>query len=244
MSGEAPWADADALGGHDPQWHPFSYGSHPPEPPYATGRQEWSDPTEPAWLDATTVADLLGLREATTATVPNPRVPLIEHLPPPAAPPAAPVHRSRRRPGRIRRPWLQVLGSLFGALTAVAFVTVCVTAWMLSYAPLRHLVDSRTPQDMAKAWPIVVHGPWLAGCLSVLRAALNGRRAAHSWAVVAVFSCLATGLCTAGAAHTAPAMVVAGLPPLAGAVCLHQFVRQLTATTRPAPRTHARRVRG
>jgi hypothetical protein len=45
----------------------------------------------------------------------------------------------------------------------------------------------------------VVLRPWLVGCLSVLRAAVDGRRAVRSWPVVVLLSAVCSGLIVADA---------------------------------------------
>ncbi|WP_354639351.1 hypothetical protein [Kitasatospora camelliae] len=79
----------------------------------------------------------------------------------------------------------------------------------------------------------------MAGCLSILRAALDGRRPVHSWVVVLAFSTVATGLCVSGVAQTVPDVIVAGLPPVAAAICLDQLARQ-RISAHPPQRPRAR----
>lgn len=130
--------------------------------------------------------------------------------------------RSANRPGRR-----SVVGSLIEGATALIATVVCALGYLLSYGPLHHLAQPRVPQSLAQPWPVVIYGPWLAACLSLLRAALDGRRVVHSWCVVVVFSSVATVLCIADVPRTAVDTVVAGLPPVTAAVALHQLVRQL-----------------
>lgn len=106
---------------------------------------------------------------------------------------------------------------------------MCLLGWTFSYDPLRDLALTRVPQGLSQLWPLIIYGPWLVGCLSVLRAALDGRRPVHSWVVVVVFSSMATGLCVADVSRTVPDVIVAGLPPITAVVSLHQLVRQLLA---------------
>ncbi|MFF7633812.1 DUF2637 domain-containing protein [Kitasatospora sp. NPDC008050] len=153
-------------------------------------------------------------------------------------------HRRRRSQPAVVS-WPLAIGEAFGVLTAVMVTAVCVLGGMLSYDPLRDLAQSRVPHGLSHLWPVIVYGPWLVGCLSVLRAALEGRRPTHSWAVVVISSSLATGLCISDACQTyfgVLDIVVAGLPPITAAVSLHQLVRQLTTahTARRAPRHTAR----
>ncbi|WP_280702755.1 DUF2637 domain-containing protein [Kitasatospora sp. GP82] len=133
--------------------------------------------------------------------------------------------------------WPQVVGALARLLTVLTVTSVCLLGGMLSYDPLRDLSLSRVPPGVAHLWPAVVYGPWLAGSLSILRAAMGGRRIAHAWVVVVVFSAVATALCIAHTAPTMPDLIIAGLPPFTSLTALHQLVRQITATrrARPAP---------
>ncbi|WP_344441446.1 DUF2637 domain-containing protein [Kitasatospora nipponensis] len=160
-------------------------------------------------------------------------------------PPGAPASRHRRRPRLGAPSWPRVIGALFGVLTAVTVIAVCVLGWLLSYHPLQDLAFTRVPRGLSQLWPVIIYGPWLAGCLSVLRAALHGRQPIHSWVVVILFSTLATGLCVAEVTRTASNLVVAGLPPLTAVISLHQLVRQLVTAPgvrRPPGRAAAHKL--
>ncbi|MGY0056886.1 DUF2637 domain-containing protein [Streptomyces sp. LZ34] len=158
----------------------------------------------------------------------------------------SPAHvrgRGRRRRVRFRlptMPWLQLISLIFAALTTVIVAMLSVLGGMVSYGPLRYLASPSTSESMAAWWPLLVYGPWLVASLSVLRAALHRRGAAHSWAVVVLFSTIAVFLCVAHAPKDPPSMAVAGLPPVAALVSFHQLVRQITLTSPPRhalPRT-------
>ncbi|MFH9349393.1 hypothetical protein [Kitasatospora sp. NPDC017646] len=182
--------------------------------------------------------------ENETAFVPPPRAPGLTEtafVPPPRAPvePSGPrgtggpvgpsTSRHRRRPPFPRPAWPHLVSSVFGALTALTVTAACALGLVFSYGPLQELAFSCVPRGLSQLWPVVVYGPWLAGCLSVLRAVQHGRQPFHSWVVVVLFSGLAAGLCVADVPWTPTAVVVAGLPPLTGVISLHQLVRQLTA---------------
>jgi hypothetical protein len=169
------------------------------------------------------------VRVADEGFVPPPRAPIEQPGPNPGAPAPPPVSRHRRRSRFTAPSWPRLISATFGALTALTVTAVCALGWALSYDPLRDLAFSRVPRGLSLLWPVVVYGPWLAGCLSVLRAAIHGRPPVHSWVVVVLFSTLATGLCVADVSWTVPSVVVAGLPPLTAVISLHQLVRQLTA---------------
>ncbi|RNG34650.1 DUF2637 domain-containing protein [Streptomyces botrytidirepellens] len=195
--------------------------------------------------------DLARLLQSTGAipTVPPPAPPSV----PTAAPVEDPVHstgpipirspspthvrgRGKRRRVRFRlptMPWLQMTSLIFAAMTTVIVAMLSVLGGMISYPPLRYLASPSTSESMAAWWPLLVYGPWLVASLSVLRAALHRRGAAHSWAVVVLFSTIAVFLCVAHAPKNAPSMAVAGLPPVAALVSFHQLVRQITLTSPP-----------
>ncbi|MEU4897341.1 DUF2637 domain-containing protein [Streptomyces sp. NPDC044780] len=192
--------------------------------------------------------DLARLLQTTSAEEPvhttgpiGPAGPL--RTPSPSPSPAHVRGRGKRRRVRFRlptMPWLHVISLLFAAVTTVIVAMLSVLGGMISYRPLRYLASPSTSESMAAWWPLLVYGPWLVASLSVLRAALHRRGAAHSWAVVVLFSTIAVFLCVAHAPKNAPSMAVAGLPPVAALVSFHQLVRQITLTSPPRhalPRT-------
>ncbi|GAA1239997.1 hypothetical protein GCM10009665_33590 [Kitasatospora nipponensis] len=150
-----------------------------------------------------------------------------EDEPAPAHAEAPVIRRHRRRPDQTPRPWDQIVACAVGGLSAVMVAAVCLLGWVLSYNPLHDLARSQVPRGLSVLWPLVIYGPWFISCLSAVRAALDGRQLRHSWIVMIVFSIGAAGLCIATSAHAPLNMLVAGLPPLAGLISLHQLVRQL-----------------
>ncbi|WP_308432969.1 DUF2637 domain-containing protein [Streptomyces chryseus] len=146
----------------------------------------------------------------------------------------SPSRRRRRAPRKK-----SALGALrttsffLAALAAVVVSMVCAFGGMVAYDPLRHLARYRTPAGVAGWWPLLVYGPWTVASLSILRAALHRRRAAHSWAVVLLFSTVSMLLCVAQAPHTPLDAATAALPSLAALACFQQLVRQITLTRPP-----------
>ncbi|MDH6123811.1 DUF2637 domain-containing protein [Kitasatospora sp. GP82] len=202
---------------------------HPRAAPYEqNGWYDGSATPGSAWPSFPTV-EALGTWDPEGVFIPHPRVPADEFAPLTAnsTVPQVPRHRRRAHPPVVT--WSQVISSLFGVLTAVTVTAMCLLGWTLSYDPLQDLALSRAPHGLSQLWPLIVYGPWIVGCLSVLRAALDGRRPLHSWVVVVLFSSVATGLCIADVSQTVPNVIVAGLPPITAVVSLHQLVRQLTA---------------
>ncbi|MFF3482103.1 DUF2637 domain-containing protein [Streptomyces sp. NPDC002701] len=144
-------------------------------------------------------------------------------------------HPSGHRKVRVRKvrfTWLQTVSFLIAALAAVIVSMVSVFGGIVSYVPLRH-VASHTQSGTAVWWPLLVYGPWMMASLSILRAALHQRRAAHSWFVVLVFSSVAMALCAAQADRSFTGIAAAVLPALAALSCFQQLVRQITMTRPP-----------
>ncbi|WP_052441825.1 DUF2637 domain-containing protein [Streptacidiphilus anmyonensis] len=112
----------------------------------------------------------------------------------------------------------------------MTFTTVCLLGWMLSYGALRYAASYPFSQELSELWPAIVYGPWLASCLSVLRAAAHGHRVTHSWVTVILFACFSMGLSIAAVPRTLPDMLVVGLPTLSSVVSLHQLVRRLASS--------------
>ncbi|MFD1831006.1 DUF2637 domain-containing protein [Streptomyces desertarenae] len=152
-------------------------------------------------------------------------------------------HRRRRRtPHRSEVSWLHMFSFAIAALTAGIVAMVSVLGGLVSYDPLRQVAGPGVPSDLARWWPLLIYGPWLAGSLSILRATVLRRRVRHSWAVVIAFSTVAVALCVAEAPRTLAGIAAAGLPPITALACFHQLVGQITLTQprhalprRPAP---------
>ncbi|MET9887350.1 hypothetical protein ABZZ20_30275 [Streptomyces sp. NPDC006430] len=135
-------------------------------------------------------------------------------------------------------------GSLFTAvLVAVIAAVVSIFSGLAICDTLRHSAGPRTAHDVVSWWPLLIYGPWMVASLSILRAALHQRRAVHSWAIVLLFSTLATLLCVAQASHTFAARAAATLPPIAALACFQQLVRQITLTRPPRQSTPRHRNR-
>ncbi|MFJ6742888.1 DUF2637 domain-containing protein [Streptomyces sp. NPDC091279] len=161
-------------------------------------------------------------------------------LPPlrPAPPRRRRRSRSRSRKGEVGA--VRTTSFFLAAIAAVVVSMVCVFGSMVSYAPLHHVARYRTSALAVGWWPLLVYGPWTVASLSILRAALHRRRAAHSWAVVVLFSVVAVLLCIAQAPRTPVDAGVAALPAVASLACFQQLVRQITLTRPPRRQAHPR----
>ncbi|MER6996976.1 DUF2637 domain-containing protein [Streptomyces sp. NPDC000410] len=150
-----------------------------------------------------------------------------------------PAHR-RVQPRRPTLSRLQRASYFIAAVAAVVVSMVSVLGGMLTYDPLRQLAGIHAPYS--SGWPLLVYGPWVVATLSILRAALHRRRAAHSWSVVLFFSSIAMFLCIAQAPRTITGAATAALPALAALACFQQLVRQITLTRPPRKAVRRRRA--
>ncbi|MTE22212.1 DUF2637 domain-containing protein [Streptomyces sp. TRM43335] len=155
--------------------------------------------------------------------------------PSPARSPTRQASDRRRRRRRRSQPrpevsWLHLFSFAVAALTAGIVAMVSVLGGLVSYDPLRQIAGPTVPADLARWWPLLVYGPWLAGSLSILRATVLRRRVRHSWAVVIVFSTVAVALCVAEAPRTPTGIAAAAIPPITALACFHQLVGQITLT--------------
>lgn len=195
--------------------------NHPLWPPVGQSSPEVPYPVVDGWTDASVQSRTVGVEA------------LMQEIGLPAAgfhPQVIddrPEHRSRTARPAGRR--ADVMGSLLGFLTAAVVTVACILGWAISYHPLQNVALSRLPRNLSQYWPVVIYGPWMAASLSVLRAALGGRKVANSWTIILVFAGIASALCIVDTPSTMPEAVVAGLPPVTAVVCLQQMVRQLLA---------------
>ncbi|MEO3975593.1 DUF2637 domain-containing protein [Streptomyces sp. CAU 1734] len=165
-----------------------------------------------------------------------------------AAAPVAHVHvpsrpQGRRRVHRTRTPrkmpgGTRLLSAVLAMMTAFVMTAVGMLSALISYDPLRYLALVGVPDGLARGWPFLVFGPWLAACLSIIRASMYRRQATHAWLIVLCFTGIAMILCVAHSSRTVSGVAVAAIPPLAALACFHQFIRQ---TTLNHPPRHARR---
>ncbi|WP_394427351.1 DUF2637 domain-containing protein [Streptomyces sp. SGAir0957] len=149
--------------------------------------------------------------------------------------------RPRRRRPRYRLPGglLRLTSLLIAAAAAALVCGVCIFSGVVSYQPLREVAVHHTDPFSTDAWPLLVYGPWTVASLSVLRAGLHRRRAAHSWAVVLLFSLVAMALCITQAAPHPLDAATAALPAVAALACFQQLMRQITLS-RPPRQTRSR----
>jgi hypothetical protein len=155
-----------------------------------------------------------------------------------AAAVAAHRHRKRRRQIRWRVQlsaawWLKLANLVLAAAATIIVAMLSVLGGVISYDPLRGVASPGVSGALTSWWPLMIYGPWLVACLSILRAALHQRRVVHSWIVMVFFSALAVGLCVAEAPRTVTDLAVAGLAPVSALVAFHQLVRQIALINPP-----------
>lgn len=224
--------------------------------PVRTEPADTADPPFPPWDPAEELAYLLqeAHNEQYGTALPPPRreVPVTapprgplrdpqdtEELPPVRTPPAPAPRGHRKHPARRHSDAARIASYVLAALAALVVSMVSVFSGVVTYEPLLLVTATHSHGGPAAWWPLLVYGPWTAGSLSVLRAALHQRRAVHSWFCVLLFSSVAVLLCVAQAPRTVPATAAAALPGIAALACFQQLVRQITLTRpplRPLPR--------
>lgn len=153
-----------------------------------------------------------------------------------------PVNHRRRRPRLVRLQRSAVLGVVIVGITGAVTSTVSVLGAMVSYGPLRQLA-SPTAHGLDCSWPLLVYGPWLAGCLFVLHAAAHRRPGRTGWVAVILFSVIATALCIAHAPRTITASATAGLPPFSALASFLLLSRQITLLRPSRPKLPRQRRR-
>ncbi|MFI5566602.1 DUF2637 domain-containing protein [Streptomyces sp. NPDC051740] len=220
---------------NDERYDPLVYA-----PPMESHVPPWDPAEELAYL----LQEARG-EESSGFTVPGPR----EETPvtdPPAGspmgnlqeitaelPPLRASPRGHRKPPRRRPDALRLASYAIAALAAVTVSMVSVFSGVVTYEPLLLVTTAHSSGSSSAWWPVLVYGPWLAGSLSILRAALHRRRALHSWFVVLLFSTVAVLLCVAQAPRTITDTAAAALPGVAALACFQQLVRQITLTRPP-----------
>ncbi|MEV0322628.1 DUF2637 domain-containing protein [Streptomyces sp. NPDC050658] len=133
-------------------------------------------------------------------------------------------HRARKASGR----WSRFASRGVTTLTVVMVLCVVSLGGLISYKTLHVLGTSDLPQGVAHWWPLLIYGPWIVACLTILRSALHGRGTrGSSWTIMIFFSLINATLCAVNAIGDAVTTTVAGLPPIAALACLHQLVDQL-----------------
>jgi len=135
------------------------------------------------------------------------------------------------RPPVTGAPALDRLSHTMVVVTIVLVTAISLLGAAVTLEPMTHA--SPTTHGPARWWPVLVHGPWIVACLSILRSSLHHRRAVHSWIVAITFAGLSMALAVTDAPKTLHGIVVAALPAFAMTACLHQLVRQITLTRPP-----------
>ncbi|WP_073780944.1 hypothetical protein [Streptomyces sp. MJM1172] len=142
-------------------------------------------------------------------------------------------HRRTTTAKRSTAPLMRTGSFCTAVLVAIIAAVVSILSGLALCDALRHSATPHTAHEVVSWWPLLIYGPWMVGSLSILRAALHQRRAAHSWSIVLLFSLLATLLCVSQAPRTFAAQASATLPAIAALACFQQLVRTITLTRPP-----------
>jgi len=141
----------------------------------------------------------------------------------------------RRTPVDRRRPQPRRVHISAVLIVAIFVCSVSVIGWSLSYSydELRDVAALFMPSEVARWWPWMVYGPWIAAGFAIVRAALQGRSARWSWAVIVTASAGAVGLCVGNSTESILMMAVAGIPPITALACFEELAGQLSSRQRP-----------
>lgn len=144
-------------------------------------------------------------------------------------------HRARRTNGR----WSRLASQGVTTLTVLMVMSVVSLGGLISYETIHVVGTSDLPRGVSHWWPLLIYGPWIVACLTILRSALHGRTTSgSSWTIMIFFSLVNATLCAMNALGDAATAAVAGLPPIAALACLHQLVNQLTHKSGRIPDSH------
>ncbi|MFJ8602564.1 DUF2637 domain-containing protein [Streptomyces shenzhenensis] len=146
---------------------------------------------------------------------------------PTVQPTAGPRNRSHAGGPRIRPTAI--------LLTTIIVCTLAMLGWSISYSyeQLRAVAALFMPQSLARWWPWMLYGPWLAAGLSIMRASLQRRTARWSWTVIVTASVGSVALCVGNSSKSLLMMAVAGIPPLTALACFQELVGQFSYRYRP-----------
>ncbi|MFI6105975.1 hypothetical protein [Streptomyces sp. NPDC051310] len=211
-----------------------------PRPPYGPVEPPWDPTEELAFLLQDAIAAEDRAPRPAPAPAPAPHETAPGHSPlanldriTATLPPIRPAGAGHRKTRAWSLTWLRAASFCLAALAGAIVSMVSVFGGIVTYDPLRHIAAAHNSSAVVGWWPLLIYGPWLVASLSVLRAALHQRRAAHSWSVVLLFSAMAMLLCVAQAPRTVTAAAAAALPALASLACFQQLVRQITLVRPP-----------
>ncbi|MDN3026017.1 DUF2637 domain-containing protein [Streptomyces sp. S.PB5] len=120
-------------------------------------------------------------------------------------------------------------------ITAIVACTMSMLGWSISYSydQLHTVAALFMPDTLARWWPWMLYGPWLAAGMSIMRAALQHRTARWSWTVIVTASVGAVALCVGNSSKSLLMMAVAGIPPLTALACFQELVSQFAQQYRP-----------
>jgi hypothetical protein len=140
-----------------------------------------------------------------------------------------------KSPVNRRRPQSRKLHLTAILIVAIFVCSVSMICWSISYSygQLRAVASLFMSPGIARWWPWMLYGPWIAAGFGIMRAALQGRTARWSWAVLVTASAGAVGLCVGNSTESILMMSVAGIPPITALACFQELAGQLSYRHRP-----------
>ncbi|WP_129312331.1 DUF2637 domain-containing protein [Streptomyces sp. L2] len=126
-------------------------------------------------------------------------------------------------------------------IAVIIACTASMLGWSISYSyeQLRTVASLFMPATVARWWPWMLYGPWLAAGMSIMRASLQHRTARWSWTVLVTASVGAVALCVGNSSKSLLMMAVSGIPPITALACFQELVTQFSYRYRPQHAMHS-----
>ncbi|MEU2717692.1 DUF2637 domain-containing protein [Streptomyces sp. NPDC007205] len=155
------------------------------------------------------------------------------HRPPVDQRQSLPRYRSHASKRRIRPTAILIV--------AIIACSAVMLGWSISYSydQLRAVAALFMPEKLARWWPWMLYGPWLAAGMSIMRASLQHRTARWSWTVIVTASVGAVALCVGNSSKSLLMMTVSGIPPITALACFQELVTQFSDRYRPQHAMHS-----
>ncbi|MFD8395515.1 DUF2637 domain-containing protein [Streptomyces sp. NPDC059680] len=178
------------------------------------------------WDPDLELAQMLNMEPGANSAYPPPAGQM-SHQPPAGRPQPLPRYRSHASRRRIKPTAILI--------TAIMACSAIMLGWSISYSydQLRAVASLFMPEKLARWWPWMLYGPWLAAGMSIMRASLQHRTARWSWTVIVTASVGAVALCIGNSSKSLLMMTVSGIPPITALACFQELVSQFSYRYRP-----------
>ncbi|MDX3763404.1 DUF2637 domain-containing protein [Streptomyces sp. AK02-04a] len=184
------------------------------------------------WDPDVELAQMLNMEPGMNSTRPRPAG-QGPHTPPVDQRQPLPRYRSHASKRRIRPTAILIV--------AIVACTASMLGWSISYSyeQLHAVAALVMPEKLARWWPWMLYGPWLAAGMSIMRASLRHRTARWSWTIIVTASVASVALCIGNSSKSTLMMAISGIPPLTALACFQELVTQCAYRYRPQHAMHS-----